>query len=363
MLHVDIPSKEEFLQLAETHADACVSIYIETTPVSTEQEASKISFSNAIKEVTQQLSAHNFDKRRLILLQDELEAVLEDTDFWRFHAHTLAVFATADQIRTFRLANKIQHHISVSQQFYLKPLLRAMTFPHSAYVLALSENAVRLVEFFASGAPQEIKLSEMPEDALSAVGRHSLTSRAVQGRIHGPEGRKLLLAQYTRKTDHALRPLLLNNPVPLILVTTELLSSIYRSTNTVLSLLPDTIFTNPEHINLTDLVALARPELDKYYQSQLQELHELFDRRSKERRTTTDLSDAARAATQGAISVLLADIDSVVNGSVDSAGNITFADNNDPWNVGIVDEIVKRAMMTGARVLAVRKEDLPGAQG
>ena len=71
----------------------------------------------------------------------------------------------------------------------------------------------------------------------------------------------------------------------------------------------------------------------------------------------------ARAATYGAIETLLVDIDAVVPGTVDDqTGEITFAEAADATNYGVVDEIAGRALAAGARILGVRKADLPGSR-
>ncbi|NJO33743.1 MAG: hypothetical protein HC869_11965 [Rhodospirillales bacterium] len=41
-------------------------------------------------------------------------------------------------------------------------------------------------------------------------------------------------------------------------------------------------------------------------------------------------------------------------------GRVTFASGPDAKTYGVVDEIAGRALLTGARVLGVRKDDIPG---
>lgn len=55
-------------------------------------------------------------------------------------------------IRTFRLPNDLTPLLVVSDRLYLKPLFRPVTFPHAAFVLALSENAVRLASQKRNGS-------------------------------------------------------------------------------------------------------------------------------------------------------------------------------------------------------------------
>ena len=66
------------------------------------------------------------------------------------------------------------------------------------------------------------------------------------------------------------------------------------------------------------------------------------------------------AATYGAIQYLLIDIDEVLPGTLDENGAVTFASAPSAATYDIVDEIAGRAMLSGARVLAVRRADLPG---
>ena len=56
---------------------------------------------------------------------------------------------------------------------------------------------------------------------------------------------------------------------------------------------------------------------------------------------------------------MLVDIDRTVPGSIDEAGAVTFADGEDADSYGVVDEIVRRVLLAGGRVLAVRADDIP----
>lgn len=353
MLYVDIPSREEFLTLSNIRSDVCISIYIETSPLHQKLEASKIQLGNFIKEVRQQLVKQGFDKRRLALLEEKLYSVLEDESFWDLHARSLAILATPDSIRTYRLANELPNHLDISERFFLKPLLRALTFPHSAYILALSENEVRLIEFFTDTPAVEVVVPDMPTRMRDAMG-----DAALNDHHHGAVHDKVRLTQFTRKIDQALRPIFSNHDYPLILVSTEPLASIFRSTNSLSNLTDETLFTNADHIGVSELVTRVRPMMDDYYQSQLHAFKSLFETRAGERRVTQDLSDTARAATFGAIELLLINIESHMPGIIDDQGRIIF-ESEDDVNYGIIDEIAKRALATGARVLAVREADLP----
>ncbi len=179
-------------------------------------------------------------------------------------------------------------------------------------------------------------------------------------RLPGAEGQKVLLRKFARQVDAALRPVLAGRDTPLILAATEPLASIFRSVNTYPGLEPAGIAASSDRTSDANLAAAARPILDQTYARELETMRALFESRKGQGRATSDISDAARAATFGAIEQLMIDIDEVIPGTVDEAdGRVTFAAGKSAATYGIVDEIAGRALLTGARVLGVRKDDIP----
>lgn len=360
MYYIDMPSIEEIDLLNQMRADACVSIYLPTTPVSLDIEQSRINLGNLVKKAVAQLEAADYDRRGIKALQAQFADLLEDMDFWHYQANSLAILATPDSLHTYRMANKLTEAVEVSDRFHLKPLLRALTFPHAAFVLALSEKAVRLIQISADLPAKEVQVPNMPLDAASAGGKATSKDYSGRGHRHGAQGENFYLVRYVRKIDAALRSVLAGSNLPLILATAKPLESLFRSVS-VIPALAETIAGNPDHLNERELAEAARPILDAHYAEQVQNFHRLFEQRTGQKRTTTDISDAARLATFGGIERLLVDIDSVIDGFIDDAtGKIILSDQSDAADYDIIDEITGRALRSGAKVMAVRKADIPG---
>ena len=185
-------------------------------------------------------------------------------------------------------------------------------------MLALSENAVRLLEVLPSGPPVEVKVPGLPKDAASAAGKSTLNDRSPSGRIQGSEGQKVRLTQYARKVDAAIRPVLAGRHTPLLLAATEPLASLYRLVNSSVDLAADTIRGNPDRTTDADLAGAARERLDQPLRRRDRRIRRPVRRpRRPSAGRRRDLAVAARAATFGAIDAILVDIDEVVIGTVD----------------------------------------------
>jgi len=364
VLHIDMPSRNEIEALAAYRGTPAVTIYLRTTPVTENTNADRIELKNLLKEAVGQLDAAGTDKRLRWPIEEAVTALVEDDAFWAFQANSLAVFATPDRVQTFRLPNKLTNIVEVSDRFHLKPLLRSVTFPHHAYVLAIGMGSVRLVEVSADLPPHHVTVPGLPRDAAAVLGRRSHIERAGQMRSGEATSEHSILVRYARAVDQALRPLLKGESVPLIVAAAEPLASIFRNassyghvaTQAIVGSADDT----PDHILATE----ARAVLDTIYVEQIAGLAELFAARAAKGRGTTDISQAARAATFGAVDTLLVDIDEIVPGTVDEAdGTVTFEDSPDAVNYGVIDEIARRVLRSGGRIVAVRREDIPDRGG
>ncbi len=359
MLYVDLPTRPELMMLNQTRGDACVSIYVPTTPITQDVKASHTELSNLFKDAVAQLHEASFDKRELDKMSELIEDLLDDEDFWRLQANSLAVLLTPERIRTYRLANKLSAMVKVSDRFHLTPLMRALTFDHSAFVLAISENDVRLVEVSPDVPAAEVDIKKLPGDAASAVGKSTLNDRAPVGRIQGDEGQNVRLRQYARRVDHALRAGLAGRDTPLILAANERMAAIYRSVNSYPGLIDEAITSATDRTSDGELAEMAHDILTRRNQAEVAALSSRFAERAAHGLATADISDAARAATAGAIETLMVDIDADTPGLVDDAGGVSFDDGPSASTYDVVDEVAARALNTGARILGVRKDDLP----
>jgi Bacterial archaeo-eukaryotic release factor family 11 len=380
MLHIDIPTLPEFKLLAAIKGDICVSLYVPTLPLRERERQNRIALKDLAARALAQLREAGVDPRRMAPLEERFRHLARDDqdhtdddkirklqnkkpdpidDFWKYQGHGLAVLATPQMMRTFRLPYHPKPLAEVADRFHLTPLIRAMTSPQDVFVLALAEKGVRLLHVFVNLPPQKIHVPDLPENAEQVARRASIRERNQKGHLQGSEAAKFLLHKFARQVDHALHNTLAARSAPLVLAADEPLASIYRSANTYPALLDETIPGNPDLMSDAQLGDAVLPILDRLYERELRRALARYAE-LKPLRATTDVSYAAHAATAGAIEELLVDLDAVIPGIVSEVdGSVTYASSDNAEVYSVVDEIARRALYTGARVLAARRENLP----
>jgi hypothetical protein len=358
-LHTDIPTRAQVDRLLDNRTAASVSIYLPTDPAS-DGAAERIELGNLASEAERQLADAGVAKAEIGAIADAIADLGDDAEFWRFQARSLALFLTPSAAMTFRLPNRLLPMVEVSDRFHVKPLLRAITFPQVAFVLALAQGSVRVIEVAPDVQPGPLQVPDLPSDVASAAGKASIRDRSPIRRLQGSEGQKVRMRQYARQVDQALRPLLAGHGVPLILAAAEPLEAIYRSVSTYPHLAASSVPGNPEARSDAELADAARAVLDELNEAELRDVRERYRLRESESRAAADLAVIARAATFGAVDTVLVDIDETVPGTIDErTGAIELSDADDAVNYGVVDEIARRVWRTGGTVLAVRREDVP----
>ena len=361
MWNVDIPSSDELGVLAGLREAAVVSIYLPTTPLTAEAQADRIVVKNLAARARVGLQEAGIASTEDVFeIQSELDDLVDDDAFWDHQAQGLAVFVTAQHLWTHRLPYAVDEQVHVSDRAYLKPLLSATSFPMSCYVLALAEGEVRLVEVSADLPPVPVRVADLPRSASDAAGKTSISGRSHSGRQVGSEGKRMHIRHYARQVDAALRPFLAGDRTPLVLAAVEPIRSIYRSVSTYPHLVDSVIETNPDRVTDQELAIAAREILQSEFAAQLDRVAQLFQVRSGQRRALTEVTDAARAATAGAVDTLVVDRTFVVEGSLDDDGSIRAAGSTEAQPYGVIDEIARRVLSTGGTVLSVAPEQVPG---
>ncbi len=361
MHYIDIPSLNDVKKLAAQRSLVSLSFTIRTTPVTQDTQQDRTKFLNLAHDALQQIDDGRLSKNEFAALEAGLADIVEDDDFWAYQAESLAVFATPEKIRTYRLPNHLTDGFQISDRFHLTPLMRALAFPHNASVLVLGQNAVRAIALSGDRPAGELKIDGLPKDAASVARKASILGRSPKGRLQGSEGQKVHLLAFSRRIDEALRPHLIASAAPLVLVAHEPLRSVFLSVcsyDHVLHEQPEGVAAESSDM---EIATASRALIDKYHQDVMASMRSQYSSQINNRRATDDISDIARLATFGGVDTLMVDLEAVVPGSIDpETGAVTYAEGSGPDSYDVLSEIASRTIQTGGKIYSVRQADLPG---
>ncbi|TDP90871.1 hypothetical protein EDF62_2526 [Leucobacter luti] len=357
-MHTDIPQRPEVEHLAAVSSPHLVTIVLRTTPVTTEAEAARITFGTLTTQAIARLTELGGSPTEIERTAAGLRALHDDAHLWRYLSHSLVVFASPERTISYRLPNELESEWFAGSHFRIVPILRTLTYPHEARVLALSQNAVRLIAIEPDHPGVEVPVPELPSDLLDTFNVEDPGIESHQRRLHSPEGQTPRLLAYTRAVDRAIAPVLRATRVPLILAATQPLAGMFRSITSATELLDATIDGNPDERTAAELDEAARTILDAHYAAELAADAERFETRRANGKAVTDLTDVARAAVAGAVATLYVDIDAHPVGALDTLTGTVSAE-SDPGR-SLVDQIAAQVLAHGGRVLPLRRGEVPG---
>lgn len=354
MLYQDTIRDAEFLKLAEQRG-VCVSIYLPSSPVTQDAEAARIRLKTLSRDALQQ-AAEIASKLELQAMEDALVDLDGDEVFWAYQAYGLAVLLKPGTCITYRIAYEVKAAAEVSDRFYLKPLLPALR-PNSAYLLALAQNSVRLYEFTSAKTLVEIDIVDLPKDFAVTAFRLEQRDSASSRRLEGNDAAKILVRQFVREVERAVRRTVGGSQVPLVLAATTELQAMYRACNGYELLSDAGVSGSPESIGDDGLQQAMLAIVAGLRRERIADWVREHEERQSASRTSTDLATIGKLASYGQIGRLLVDADAVQYGELASDGTLTLAGRRGPGSYDLYDEIAARVLQGGGEVLAVRRED------
>ncbi|MEL0627063.1 hypothetical protein V6245_08915 [Salinibacterium amurskyense] len=364
-MSIDIPTHEDLVELSQQRNAASVSLYVSPgstdggPPIGRDTEAARLALRSSATEAIAELGVLGVEKAELDAIGQALAALDHNTDFWSSSARSVAVFSSPEVTRAFRVRNELPSHVATGDRFDLGPLLRATTFGHSGYVLALTQGSVRLLALNADDSSVELALPTLPDDLGRSLEIADNEGKADMPRADGALGPKIELRRYSSRVQEAVLDVIGASGLPLVLAASSDLQPAYREVSTYRVLLDAAIDANPSSLSLEDLEVRGRAILAESHAKELESWRSSFGNKRSNGVASSQLSDVAHAATAGLVDTLLFDLESTDEGDIDEYGTVKFASEPGPTTYGLVDEIAARVLRTGGTVKAVRSDDLP----
>lgn len=364
--------------LLASHEPPCLSLYQPTHRAHPDKQQDPIRFRNLLKELELSLVRKYAGRERAPILRP-FHDLAENGDFWNHALDGIAIFATSDLFKVYRLQRPVRELAVAADSFHTKPLMRILQSADRYHVLGLNReeatlfegsryalDAVELAPEFPRTAADVVGVKEgEPERKKRAYGREGpgLTTR------HGTDVRQDVVDNETERFFRAVDEAVLEQysrpyGMPLLLAALPQHHHLFRVVSRNPFLLPNTIDTHPSAMSLDELRERAWQLLLPRYLERLSGLIDQFGASRAEDRSGADLAEIAWASAAGRVSTLLIEADRVVPGRFEpETGAIEFAGLDDPGVDDLLDDLGEHALKTGGEVVIVPSERMPTDTG
>jgi hypothetical protein len=298
---MDLFNRDEMQRLAELQDDVCISLYMPTHRFRDDWSQNTTRFKNLLREVRDQLREQNYRDATIDQILEDARQLLDRPGFWRGLSEGLAAFITAEASEFYRLPLPFDEVAIVEDRFHLKPLFPLIAANRRFYLLALSQNDVRLYQG-THQAISEVEAAEIPSDIVTAVQQYEeppeqgLQSHT-QGQSSSPNGRqtdqrrhghgssedqsrepKDQLKRFFRRIDESVSGFIGGEEVPLVLAGVSEYLPLYKSVNSYPHLVDhDIVAGNPESIGVEDMHKKAWEVVESVLQERQQEELDRFE--------------------------------------------------------------------------------------
>jgi hypothetical protein len=351
-----------------------VSLFMPTHRAGRGTEQDPIRFRNLLREVEERLLAKGLRSPDVREFLQPAQRLLQEPGFWRNQSDGLAAFLTPEEFHSYRLPLPFEELVVISNRFHLKPLLPFFASDGHFYILALSQNQVRLMEG-TRYTVDAIDLESMPSTIAEAVQyerferqlqSHSGTSSGRESRstiFHGQgiddkaSGRIL---RWFRRIDSELPNLLIGRQSPIVLAGVEYYFPLYKEANSYPHLVEEGIPGNPEEQSLEELHAQAWPLVQPFFMQAQEKATAQYGQLAGTGQATADVKEAVLAAHHGRVDVLFVAVGVQVWGSVDlSTKAVKVHQDPQPGDQDLLDLAAIQTILNGGTVYASEPEQVP----
>ena len=358
--------------LMAVHKRPSVSIFMPMHRSGPETQQYPIRLKNLIREAEGRLIARGLHAPEAKELLEPAERLLRDGLFRQHQSDGLAMFLSLGVFHYYPLPFVFEELVIVTDRFHIKPLLPLLSGDGRYYILALSQNKVRLLQGTRYSV-NEVSLADVPEnlaetlrddDSWKDLHMHSGLSRG-EGKLsaitHGDEvDSKENIRRYFRRIDRGLHELLRNERAPLVLAGVDYLHPIYKEVNSYPHLMDEGIAGNPERLSAGELHELTWTIVKPYFQKAQQEAVNRYKEFISSGRASNRFRKIILAAYHGQVESLFAVPDFQQWGTFDpSTDELHLHKKEKAGDEDLLESTAIQTLLNGGTVYVVKPGTMP----
>ena len=255
-------------ELQGNESGRCVSIIMPTSPGGADYDGNRIRFKTLLNSAEKELEGIGLRKKEVRELLKPAFTLEGERPYWKECTRGLAVYASDDFFRTYRLPFSPEESVLVSRGFNVRPLEFLLTRQRRYFLLALGLGDNRLFEATPYSIT-EIPASNLPE-GISETLRFDVFEKHLQGHstsrdtgsgarmtFHGhdsaKEVRKSVISRYVKDVASSISEELAGEHSPLVIAGLHYLLPDFREACDYPYLSSETVSVDPGHMTIDEL--------------------------------------------------------------------------------------------------------------
>ncbi|MFN0089353.1 MAG: hypothetical protein ACKVWR_03645 [Acidimicrobiales bacterium] len=357
-------------ELVEVARSTCVSLYLPTHRSGVETAQDPVRLRNLLASARRELAALDLNADQIEDLLRPAGELLAGRDWWQHQSDGLAMFCAPGFFRVFRLPISVAVLAVVATRFHVRPLLPLVASDGRFWLLALSQNSVRLF----SGTEltiSELDTADTPTSMAEALA-HEDPEKERQIRSTGPNGLgqsyghagggeddKAAIERYFRAVDRGLAGLALDPSVPLVIAGVSYYGPIFRAVSVHPDILDDVVAGSPDDLSAVELHELAWAAVRAHLEARRRRWQDRYGQARADGRSAEGLLQVATAANEGRVELLILPSDGSRWASTDLAGDAIEHDQREPGDVDLLDVVAQQVLRTGGEIVVMKPDELP----
>ncbi len=373
---IDSITWADLRQLAEIDDPATVTLLMPTFESGRDVRQNSIRFKNLVNQLHKELKQAGFGEDQIKSRLRDASALINDDPWWQHQGRGLAWFATATETHRYRLPVELSEQLVVGKHVYLRPLIQVPQENGPFFLLAVSQNQVRLFQgnrfdmeqLHPDDLPSDLRTALNIDEFVQSIQQHSTAPPGDAGDMtfHGQGGAGMEVQKrdeilpFFRRIDRAFCAHFGEQQLPLIFAGVDFLFPLYQEVSDYKWLLDRPVEGNPDHSKPAELqkraLAALQPSLERARDSALETYHDAIGRQE----AGHDPSAIMAAARDGLVeSLLLSNEEQCWGIRCDEGERLELVERETDGAVDLGNEAAVFTLRTGGRVLMCPREKMP----
>ena len=367
---------DQLEKLAKFKGQFCVSIYLPMYKSGKEQNQglSQAHLKAAIKESSRFLHLQGMDQKEIDSYLQPVSELLSDFQLWRNPSDGLVILLSKGMgLIYYQLPIEFDPYVYVGDHFYIVPLTPLVEFDSSFYLLALSQDHVKLylgnkyrledlyVNDFAPGVLEEAVGFDFEQKMLQfRTGQALHSAGSFHGRGDGKDDSTKEIIYFFREINKGVNKAIEKKNAPLVLACIDWLYPIYKEVNNYPNLYHKHLSGDPEFTPKSKLKENTWSLLSDYYGANRKKKLDLFSEVSHTSKASHQISDIIPAAIQGRIDTLFIKKGDKVYGTYNSKNSCVILDSErDNLNISLINLATIHTLLQGGHIFILDQDDMP----